>query len=266
MTQEQVKEKLLKLHDCAESFTVVFSNKSSVRINGRYTYATKEILIHDKNFEEGDAGNNRLFYTAMHELAHHIQFTECHQTGRRAHTKLFYVTLDGLADKAEELGLYRYDADPEVKKLIEEAAEISAEIASLQRQLGTVLNSLQDACRRTGARYEDVVKRKVKITARTEKKLKKAAALDAPEGIGYEMQEAIAGARNEEQRESMLAAAADGRSVDQVKQAGAAKKVKPEKDDTEELLKKKARIEKTIASLKKRLKDIVSRIKNMGVG
>ena len=119
MTQEQVKENLLKLHDCSESFDVVFSGKKSVRWNGKYFYETKKILIYDKNFESGDAGDNRLFYTAMHEMAHHIQFTECHQVGRRSHTKLFYSTLNGLVDKAETLGLYRYDATPEVKMLYE---------------------------------------------------------------------------------------------------------------------------------------------------
>jgi hypothetical protein len=266
MNGEQVKENLLKLHDCAESFSIIISGKSSVRFNGLYKPGTKEILIYDRNFEDNEAGSNGLFYTAMHELAHHIQFTEYKQTGSRSHTKLFYATLDDLVDKAEALGLYRYDANPEVKKLIEDAAAISAEIAALQRKLGSVLNSLHNACMRNGVRYEDVVKREVKLSARTEKKLKKATALDAPEGLGYEMQEAIAGARNEEQRETMLAAAADGRSVDQVKQAGVVKRAKPKEDDTEALLKEKAKIEKTIANLKKRLKDIVNRIKNLGGG
>ena len=263
MTQEQVKENLLRLHDCTESFSVVFSGKKSVRVNGLYYYQTKEILVHNRNFE-GNNKDNQLFYTAMHELAHHIQFTEHHKTSCRSHTKLFYAILDDLTDKAEEMGLYRYDADPGVKALIDDATALSAEIAELQRKLGAVLNSLQDACMRTGVRYEDVVKRKVKLSTRTEKKLKKVTALRLPEDIGYEMQDAIAGVRNEERREVMLAAAADGRSVDQVKQAGAVKKTKPEESDTEKLLKEKAQIEKTIANLKKRLKSIVNRIKNLG--
>jgi hypothetical protein len=202
----------------------------------------------------------------MHELAHHIQFTEHHKTGNRSHTKLFYAILDDLADKAEALGLYKYDSDSEVKALIEDAAAISAEIAALQRKLGAVLNNLQNACMKSGVRYEDVVKRKVKLSVRQEKKLKKITALEVPEDIGYEMQDAIAGAKNEEQRESMLIAAADGKSVDQVKQAGFVKKAKPEENNTEALLKEKARIEKTIANLKIRLKDILNRIKNLGGG
>jgi hypothetical protein len=264
INQEQVKEKLLKLHGCTESFSVTFSGKKSVRANGLYDYQTKEITIHNRNFEDVEAGDNRLFYTAMHELAHHIQFSEYHRTGSRSHTKLFYSILDDLADKAETLGLYRYDSDPEIKALTEEAAEISAEIAVLQRRPGVVLDILHDACLKTGVRYEDVVKRKVKLSLQAEKKLKKAAALIVPEGIGYEMQEAVAGAKNEEQRETMLAAAADGGSVDQVKREGAAKKAEPEEENTKALLKEKARIEKSIAYLTKRLENIVGRIKKLG--
>jgi len=266
MTPEQIKENLLKLHNCTEEFSIVFSGKKSVRINGLYKVNVKEILINNLNFEESEAGINLMFYTAMHEMSHHLQFTEHHQTGSRSHTKLFYSILDGLADKAEELGLYRCDIDPGVKALMEEAAGISAEIAALQRKLGSVLNSLHSACLETGLRYEDIVKRKVILSARTEKKLKKITALSVPEGTGYETQEVIAGARNEEQRESMLKAAADRRSVDQVKQAGLIPKTRENEDDTESLLREKGRIEKTIASLKNRLEDIMKRIKKLSEG
>ena len=260
MNQEQVKANLLKLHDCAEGFTFAFTGRKG-RANGTYQYSAREIKINNRNFEAGETGDNLMFYTAMHELAHHIAMTERNEVGRRSHTKLFYSILDDLTDKAEALGLYRYDAVPEIKTLINEVSAISAEIATLQRKLGVTLNKLHSACLRNGVRYEDVLKRKVKLSDRTERKLSKMAALSFPEGIGFEMQEAIAAAQSDEQREAMRAAADAGKSVAQVKQAGKAQKAEP--DEAGALLEEKGRIERTIASLKSRLENIISRIKRL---
>ena len=256
MTQEQARERLLRLHECKEDFTLEYSGKKNRRVNGQYFLDCKRIVINNRNFEDSDAGDNLLFYTAMHELAHHIQNTEHHLNC--GHTKLFHSILNGLADKAEQMGLYRYDADPEIKKLIEEAAAVSAQIAVLQRKLGTVLNKLHGACLRKGVRYEDVVERKVRLSARTEKKLQKIAALRLPDGVGFETQELIAGAKNDEQRSAMVAAEKEGKSVAQVKQAGAGPK--KETDELGALAREKERINKTIAVLTRRLGEIVKRI------
>jgi len=258
MTQEQVRERLLRLYECKEEFTLEYSGKKNRRINGTYFFDSAKIVINNRNFEAGDAGENQLFYTAMHELAHHIQISEHHEKGNRSHTKLFYSILNGLADKAERLGLYRYDADPEIKKLIDEASMVSAQIAKLQRKLGDVLNKLHGVCLRKGVRYEDIVERKVRLSARTERKMQKIAALRLPDGVGFETQEIIAGAKNDEQRTAMLQAADGGRSVAQVKQAGAGQKKEP--DELKALAREKDRIGKTIANLTRRLAEIVKRI------
>jgi len=256
MTQEQARERLLRLHGCKEDFTLEYSGKKNRRVNGQYFLDSKRIVINNRNFEDSDAGDNLLFYTAMHELAHHIQHTEHHLNC--GHTKLFHSILNGLVDNAERLGLYRYDADPEIEKLTDEAAQISAQIAKLQRRLGTVLNNLHGVCLRKGVRYEDVVERKVRLSARTEKKLQKIAALQLPDGVGFETQEVIAGAKNDEQRLAMLKASDEGKSVAQVKQAGAGPKNEP--DELEALAREKDRIGKTIANLTRRLAEIVKRI------
>jgi predicted SprT family Zn-dependent metalloprotease len=271
MTQEQVKANLLKLHDCTEEFTLVFSGKKNRRTNGNYFSADVKILINNRNFEEGEAGDNLLFYTAMHELAHHIQFTEKHQDGVRCHTKLFYSILNDLTDKAEKLGLYRYDADKEVKKLIEEANFMSAQIALLQRELGGVLKRLQSACLRKGVRYEDVVERKVRLSMRTEKKLQKIADLRLPDtlrlpegGVGFETQEVIAGAKSDGSRSDMIKAAAESKSVAQVKQAGSGKK--EEEDELATLVREKERISSSIENLKRRFAAVVKRITQLEGG
>jgi hypothetical protein len=260
MNQDEVKEKLMKLYECKEKFTVVFSGKKDSQINGLYKPITKEILINNRNF----SNDEELFYTAMHELAHHLQYTEFNQKSNRSHNTLFFSILDDLAEKAEKMGIWKQKLDDEVSELVEEAVEISLKIAALQRRLGSVLIKLHKNCNSGGLRYEDIVKRKIKIAQGTEKKLKKIAVMDMPETIGFDLQETIAGIRDDDQRQCMLNAAADGKSFAQIKQASAAPRKKP--DGAEALVKEKTRIERTIENLTRRLKDISRRIQAMEGG
>ena len=71
MNQEQVKAKLLLLKDDVEEFKVTFSGKKSLKVDGLYKPEEREIIIHNRNF----TGDSPLMYTAIHEFAHHIQFT-----------------------------------------------------------------------------------------------------------------------------------------------------------------------------------------------
>jgi hypothetical protein len=254
MNQDQVKEKLLELHKCAEDFTVIFSGKKSVRVNGVYRFDERKIIIHNRNFENDENGENLLFYTAMHELAHHIQFTELHQKGVRAHTALFFATLDDLAEIAEKKGVYKTPVDEEAQKLINEAKDISRGIAALQRKLGQVLLQLYEACERKGIRYGDVIERKAQISKQTQKKAIRACILNLPEGISADIQEAAVKERNEEKIKAVVHAGLQGKSIDQAKRA-VAKPIDRE-DETVSLMKEKKRIERTIASLKRRLEEI----------
>ena len=64
MTNEEIKNKLTKLYDCKEDFTVTMSGKASSRVNGLYKPLTHEIILHNKNFKN----DNQLMYTAVHEF------------------------------------------------------------------------------------------------------------------------------------------------------------------------------------------------------
>jgi hypothetical protein len=178
MNQDQVKEKLLELHKCAEDFTVMFSGKKSVRVNGFYRVDERKIIIHNRNFENNETGENLLFYTAMHELAHHIQFTELHQKGVRAHTALFFATLDDLVDIAEKKGIYKMPIDNDTQKLIDEAKDVISGIAGRQRKLEQVLLQLHVVCELKGIRCDDVIRRKVQLPRSAEKKAMKARGLN----------------------------------------------------------------------------------------
>jgi hypothetical protein len=258
VNQDQVKEKLLELHDCEKDFTLIFSGKKSRKVNGLYKPDTMEIIIHNRNFE-GDNAESLLFYTAMHELAHHIQFTELHQRGARSHTALFYATLDDLVDTAEKTGLYKMPIDGDTKKLIDEVKDISCQIAALQRKMGQVLSKLHETCENKGIRYEDVIERKACISRKTEKKAKKAHSLNLPAEIGVDIQESAIKERDEGKIASLVHAGQTGKSIDRAKRA-VARPVDRE-DDEVFLMKEKGRLERTIESLNRRLEEVEEQLR-----
>jgi len=264
MNQDQVKEKLLKLHDCDEDFTVIFSGKKSNKVNGLYNFGKREIIIHNRNFNADEAGNNLLFYTAIHELAHHIQYTEYKQKSARAHTQLFYSILDDLADIAEKKKLYKTVIDDETQKLIDEVQKISCEIAELQRRLGCVLLRLNEKCEEKGIRFDDVIERKAQISRKTIKQSIKAHNLGIDEKFGADVQEAVLKERDENKQMEMLIAAKKGKSVDQIKLSVATPEKKEKEDETESLEKEKHRLEKTITTLKRRLDEVESLLSRNG--
>jgi hypothetical protein len=205
-----------------------------------------------------------LFYTAIHELAHHIQFTELHQKSVRAHTALFFATLDDLVDIAEKKGIYKMPIDKDTQKLIDEAKDISCEIATLQRKLGQVLSQLHETCEKKGIRYEDVIERKAQIARQTEKKAKKAYNLNLSKEIGADIQEAAIKERDEEKSNAIVYAGQKGKSIDQAKRA-VARPIEQE-DETISLVKEKKRIERTITSLNRRLEEVEEQLRSRGEG
>ena len=96
MTNEKIKNKLTKLYDCKEDFTVTMSGKASNRVNGLYKPATHEIILHNKNFKN----DNQLIYTAVHEFTHHVLTTEKGVKTTKAHSGAFWATFYDFLDKA----------------------------------------------------------------------------------------------------------------------------------------------------------------------
>jgi hypothetical protein len=262
MNQDQVKEKLLKLHDCEIDFTVVFTGKKSPKVNGLYKPEKNEILIHNRNFAADKAGDNLLIYTAIHEMAHHIQFTERKQKSAKAHTQLFYSILDDLVDNAEKKKIYNIGIGAETQKLIDEVRDISCQIAELQRKLGKVLIQLEERCNEQGIRFEDVIERKAQVSRKTVKQSIKAHNLGISGKIGADIQEAVIKERDEDKQREMLLAAGEGKSVDQVKVSAAAPV--NHDDETVSLVIEKRRLERTIESLKRRLDEVEEHLKSKG--
>jgi hypothetical protein len=264
MNQEDVKKNLLKLHDCTDDFMVIFTGKKNRKVNGLYRPDTREIIIHNRNFHKDEGGNNDnlLFYTAIHEFAHHIQFTENKQKSARAHTQSFYAALDDLVDLAEKKKLYKIEVDEETQKLVDEARDISCEIAELQRKLGQVLIQLNESCLKKGIRYEDVTSRKTQISQQTMKRSTRAHCLNIPEDVGADIQEAAIKERDEEKREAIIHAGQNGKSVAQAKKSTTS--YAPQEDETVSLMKEKGSLERTITALSRRLEEVAEQLKSRG--
>jgi hypothetical protein len=257
-----VKKQLQKLHESPVEYNVIFSGKKSETVNGLYrweTDKTPEIIIHNKNFadDEGNQNENLLMFTAIHELAHHILTTEKGSKSPRAHSQIFWATFHDLIDQAEKAGIYQPEIDAETQKIIDEARDISKQIAELQRRLGHILIRARELCAAKGLRYEDVIQRHAQIAASTEK-MSVAAYRLGDQGVTADIQIEATKQRNEDKREAILAAGHEGKSVVQAKKAAASPARVPcgEEDETITLMKEKRRIERTIESLTRRLEEL----------
>jgi hypothetical protein len=262
MNQDQVKERLRKLHQSAVDYTVIFSGKKSKRVNGLYNPGSFEIIIHNLNFTDDGGGQleDKLMYTAIHELAHHILITEQGQKSRRAHDQQFWETFNDLTDKAEAMGLYKTVISENTQKLINMARGISRQIADLQRKLGTVLIALSESCEKDGLRFEDMAERKAQISKETEKVCINASRM-GDLGVGADIQEAAAKEKDVEKRAAIIEAGRNGKSVIQAKKAAVPS---VERDETPSLIKEKKRLERTIESLTRRLEELEEQLRSRG--
>jgi hypothetical protein len=266
MNQDMVKELLQKLHESPTEYNVIFSGKKSKKVNGLYKWGTDktpEIIIHNRNFvdDEGNQNENLLMFTAIHELTHHILVTENGKKSARAHSQLFWATFHDLVDKAETAGIYQPEIDADTQKVIEEAREISKQIAELQRQLGQVLLRAQEVCEANGLRYEDIMERRAQISQSTMKS-SVAAYNMGDQDIGADIQ-AEAVKHNEDKRDAILAAGREGKSVVQARMVTTAPAPDGE-DETITLMKEKCRIERTIESLAHRLEELNEQLEGRG--
>jgi len=211
MNQDQVKEELSKLYDCKEEFTVVFTGKKCRSVNGLYKPIGNEILIHNRNFVDGNGKQNEmlLMFTAIHELAHHVLITEKGNKSPRAHSQEFWATFHNLLDIAEEKKIYQADIDADTQKLIDEARDISKQIAELQRNLGRVLLTIYDSCQKSGLRYEDIVEREAQIDKQSAK-IAVTAHKMGDQDVGADIQTEAARQRDEEKRAAIIAAGQEG--------------------------------------------------------
>jgi len=254
MTQDQVKETLLAIEDAPQEFAVIFSGKKSKKVNGLYKPDSREIIIHNRNF----ADDNLLLYTAIHEYAHHLH--ACARGGHlspRAHTAEFWAILHGLLEKAETKEIYRdvFSGSKELETLTQTIREkYLTENGNLVKELGQLLLRAHELCSAIGGRYEDYVDRVLRIPRQAASLAVRMHQYNLNPQTGADNMRFLAGISNEEKRAAAETALLAGKSPDTVKIAA---RQKPQEEDPRiRLEKEKLRLERTIASLTKRLEEV----------
>lgn len=264
MNQDQIKEKLLNLRPGAGEFTVILSGKKSRKVNGLYRPESREIILHNRNF----ADDNALFYTALHEFAHHLQFTSSAlPISARVHTGEFWMIFHTLLYEAESRGLYRnlFEAIPELETLTRDIKEkILTVDAGLMKELGRLLKRAAELCDERKLSFNDYLDRMLNLPHQSAALMMRSAILDFNPRVGFESMKTLARIKDEGLRDEAQEALLEGQSAYLVK----AKYLKAEnQQEPLELLKKeKARLERQIQSLDRRLKEVERRIQGLEEG
>lgn len=262
MNQDQVKERLLKLESDVEEFFVILSGKSSKKANGLYYPDTREIIIHNKNFDD----DNSLMYTAIHEFAHHVHFTTSSvPVGNRAHTIAFRRILHELLNRAEEMEIYYspFTHDPEFMGLTYRIRnQFLRENGQLMKDFGAILEEARALCEARNARFDDYVERVLSLNKSAANTLMRIHNADVSAEIGYENMKTVASIRDPRLRKEAEEAFKSGQSADMVKDRTRAPQDEPE-DPLAALEKEKKRIERTIQSLESKLKTVEERLASL---
>ncbi len=258
MNQDQVKNLLLKLNDSTEDFKVIFSGKTSKKVNGLYYPDKKEIIIHNKNFTE----DNSIIYTAIHEFAHHVHF--CNSSvpvSSRSHTNEFWNIFHNLLFKAEDLGLYKniFETNEEFKKLtIQIKQNYLFKNAQIMKEAGKLLIKAFDLCRIHKVRFEDYIDRGLMLNRTTADTMIKIYSLDINPEIGFDNMKIASRIKDPDERKKIENDFLDGKTHDMVKAELSSTK-KP-KETIKILEAEKKRIERTIKKLEERLESIEEKI------
>ena len=262
VSNDQIKKILLSLRKTGHDFSVILSGKKSSKVHGLYKPDSREIIIHNKNFKN----DNELMYTAIHEYAHHIQFTSsAAPVSARTHTTAFWNLLHTLLFEAEAKGIYTnpFEYIDEFRVLTRRIREkFLSESGSLMKELGKLLIEAHALCEKHGSSFPDYLDRVLALPRTSAQVIMKAHTFDLDPAIGFENMRSLVSIRDETVRDRAQKELRDGHSPDMVKAAHISPKAP--RSRKEALQEERTRIEKSIERLKKRLKEIEKRIAESG--
>jgi len=204
-----------------------------------------------------EAGANLLIYTAIHEYAHHLH--ACAKGGHlspRAHTAEFWAILHRLLEEAEGKGIYKdvFSGSKELDELTDIIRKkYLKENGNLVKELGQLLLKAHDLCTAIGGRYEDYIDRILRIPRQAANLAVRMHQYNLNPETGSDNMRFLASISNEEKRNTAEAALLNGKSPDTVKTT--MRKIS-EDEPRQRLEKEKLRLERTIASLMRRLEEV----------
>ena len=258
MNQEQVKNLLLELNNEVDDFKLIFSGKTSKKVHGLYYPEKKEIIIHNRNFNE----DNSLIYTAIHEFAHHVHFENSPiPVSSRSHTIKFWNIFHKLLFKAEKLGLYNniFDSNEDFKKLTIKLNESYLfKNAEFMKQAGKLLIEAVNLCTKHKVRFEDYIDRGLKINRTTADTMIKIYSMDINPHLGYDNMKIVSRIKDLNERKKIENEFLEGKTQDMVK-ADISNSKKPD-NTIHHLEAEKKRLQKTIETLNKKLAEISKKI------
>jgi hypothetical protein len=260
VNNEQIKEKLLQIRNTDEYFEVVLSGKKSKKVNGLYKPETRELVLHNQNFNS----DNELMYTAIHEYAHHLQFTDSPvPISIRTHTGDFWSLFHGLLYDAERLGLYSnpFEAIEDFEELTRRIREkILSVNGELMKELGELLIQAQKLCEKHHTSFTDYLDRVLRIPRTSANTIIKTKLLDIDPRLGYENMKTLTRISDPETRKEAEGALLRDMSPDMVRRTYLpAGKAKPA-DPLEQLIAEKNRLERQIKRLQHKLEEISNRL------
>lgn len=260
MNQDQIKDLLLQIKPTEEFFSVVFSGKSSKKVDGLYKPEEREILIHNQNMNN----DNQLIYTAIHEYTHHLHFTEDPTGGvsARAHSTRFWSLFHELLRLAEEKGIYQntFMAHQEFQDLTKKIKDdYLAKNGALMKEFGGLLVEAMQMCRKFNVSFEDYLDRELCLHRNDAKSIMRVFKADVDPALGFETMKTVARISNPENREKAQEELKQGFSPDMVKDQYLAA-VPKQADPVEVLEAEKKRIIKRISSLQQKLEEIENKL------
>ncbi len=261
MNQDQVVENLLQLDDTVEDFSVTFSGKTSKKVDGLYKPDSHEILIHNKNH----GNDNAIMYTAIHEFAHHIQFTTSSKpVSSKSHTTQFWNILHRLLNKAEELGIYTniFETEQEFINLTKDIKDnYLHENGKLMKEFGQLIARAFELCMEYHASFDDYMDRVLGLHRATAKKIMKFHTQDLNPEIGYENMKTVAAISDDDVRGLAQEAFLEGQSPDMVKEQFTSRELPDSR--LEWLKQERERLEKSIERISIKLANVEQQINDM---
>src|SRR5271157_488917 len=216
MSNDQIKKVLLSLRKSAHDFTVILSGKKSSKVHGLYKPDTREIIIHNRNFKN----DNELLYTAIHEYAHHLQFTtSATPISVRTHTTAFWNLLHTLLFEAEEKGIYTnpFESIDEFRVLTRRIREkFLSESGTLMKELGRLLIEAHALCEKHGTSFPDYLDRVLALPRTSAQVIMKAHTFDLDPAVGFENMRSLVSIRDEAARDRAQKELREGHSPDMV--------------------------------------------------
>jgi hypothetical protein len=98
------RNRLERMYRCRVAFVIDINTRPTTRVLGGYYRSRRLVRIYSHDTKEGRRPLNELFDTFLHEVAHHLEYTEpqsfasrvCRRVPGRMHSRLFWKILSEL--------------------------------------------------------------------------------------------------------------------------------------------------------------------------